>query len=1166
MCADRDDPGAGCPDAGLSQPKLSNSSPEAAELYRSLIMAMAEGVVLQDATGQLYACNPSAERILGLTHEQLMGRTSLDPRWRAIHEDGSPFPGETHPSMVTLRTGRPCSNLVMGIHKPDGALTWISVNTQPLFRPGETNPYAVLSSFADITERKKAEIALRQAEERFSLAFLSSPEGLTITTLDQGRYLEANNAFLQLIGYSRSELLGKTASQLQIWADPQQRLSLLDQLRSSSGVVEIEVKFRAKSGAILDVRFAAVTIQLQNEPCILAMTRDVTAAKRIERDLRFSEERFAKAFRCSPDAMSIATFSEGRILEANDAFVQLTGYSRQELLQHTADELNLWLNVEDRRGMLARLRSHGGIRGYEAAFRTRDGKPRMCQISSELIDVAGQNAILAVIRDVTDSRQATEQIRISAAILNRVPCIVLVLDTDGNITYANPFLETALGYKPDEVMGDRWWTLTREDPREAAREKEYAMLAARGAVPVHPTPYERRVKHRDGSDRSILWVDTVQKGKFLVGVGQDVTDLQEARRSLARSEERFRTAFEHAAIGMAIADPAGRFLTANSKFCDITGYSPDQLLQLKFQSITHPDDLALNEDLLQRMLDGEIPSFVIEKRYVTAQGTVTWVTNSVSLLRDRAGAPLSMITLAEDITERKKAEQALAENARQWQALFDGAQDAIVIVDNACRFVQANPAARALFHLPSAEFSGRGLCEFFAPADQPVFSRFVVQGSGRRQFPIVAPGNKRLVVDVAANSNFLPGRHLCVLRDVTEQRDTERKLRQAQKMEAVGRLAGGVAHDFNNLLGVILGYAELITDQLPASSPLIKRVDEIRKAGNHAASLTRQLLAFSRQQVLQPVTLSLNSTVSHVEKMLRRLIGEDVRLTISLCPDLKPVNADQGQIEQILLNLAVNARDAMPKGGELTISTGNAQVDDAAASSRPGLRCGAYSVLSVSDTGMGMEPSVQAHIFEPFFTTKEVGRGTGLGLATVYGIVKQSEGYIDVTSSLGQGTRFDVYLPQAEDILAARDRSEGGAPTLKGSETLLLVEDAAPLRSVTQEFLASCGYNVLAAADASEALQLASHHSGAIHLLVTDVVMPGMSGRVLAEALASARPAIKVLYLSGYTDDVIVRHGVLQEGIAILPKPYSKHALAAKVRQVLDGIHPSLSKATGASR
>jgi signal transduction histidine kinase len=389
-------------------------------------------------------------------------------------------------------------------------------------------------------------------------------------------------------------------------------------------------------------------------------------------------------------------------------------------------------------------------------------------------------------------------------------------------------------------------------------------------------------------------------------------------------------------------------------------------------------------------------------------------------------------------------------------------------------------------------------------------------------------------------------------KEIAGREQAEEALRQAQKMEAVGRLAGGVAHDFNNLLMVIQGHASLLLNFLDRDDPLRRNLEDILRAAERASSLTRQLLAFSRKQVLQPRVLDLNALVNQIAELLPPLLGEDIRLVMELDPELGRVRADPGQIEQVIMNLAFNARDAMRQGGELTVQTANVDLDEAFARLYRRVRPGPHVMLAVRDTGCGMDEETQSHIFEPFFTTKDKSRGTGLGLATVYGTVEQSGGTVTVLSKLGQGTTINIYLPRIEEIVEAVQPAKVSPKALEGSETILVVEDDDAVRNMTREFLKIKGYTVVEARSAPDAIQFTKRHNGPIDLVLTDVVMPGMKGRELVERLASLRPGVKVLYMSAYTEDAIVNYGILDPGTAFIEKPFSPDGLACKVREVLE--------------
>jgi PAS domain S-box-containing protein len=539
----------------------------------------------------------------------------------------------------------------------------------------------------------------------------------------------------------------------------------------------------------------------------------------------------------------------------------------------------------------------------------------------------------------------------------------------------------------------------------------------------------------------------------------------------------------------------------------------------------------------------------------------SWYHAHAEPLKDARGHAVGTLGLAIDITERKRLEESLLSAEEKFAKAFRATPDAISIstLDQA-RYTEVNDSFLRLTGYEREEVVGRTAAELNLWVDPADFERLDAQirmlGAVRdmelqyrNQEGALRTGSLSAeVIDLAGERCLVS-----VMRDISDHRLLEEQLLQAQKMEAIGRLAGGVAHDFNNLLAIILGYSDLLRDAIPAEGPAQKHLAEIRKAGDRAATLTRQLVAFSRKQVLELKVFDLNAVVIENYKMLRRLIGEDVELLLQPDSQATPVKADAAQMEQVVMNLAVNARDAMPKGGRLTIETANVVLDATQVHRRVTMPAGAYVMLAVTDSGVGMDPATQARIFEPFFTTKEKGKGTGLGLATVYGIVKQSGGYIWVYSELGQGTTFKIYLPRAEEPIEPEPANNKiPAASLRGTETVLLVEDEESVRKLAAHCLREQGYTVLEASTGAEALELARGHAQTIHLLVTDVVMPGMGGRDLADQLLVARPEARVLYVSGYTGNAIVHHGILEPGLFLLSKPFRPLELAQKVREVLD--------------
>jgi PAS domain S-box-containing protein len=510
--------------------------------------------------------------------------------------------------------------------------------------------------------------------------------------------------------------------------------------------------------------------------------------------------------------------------------------------------------------------------------------------------------------------------------------------------------------------------------------------------------------------------------------------------------------------------------------------------------------------------------------------------------------------LEAEVEVRKRAEETL----RRLASIVESSEDAIISSDLDGVIRSWNQAATRLFGYAREEALGQHAV-FLAPEHgRPHVLEHLARarlGAGEK-LEVVAQAKDGCPIDVAVTVSPVRDQAgevtavSAIIRDLSERKRLEEQVRQSQKLEAIGALAGGIAHDFNNILNVILGYGELALDRVPPEHAVHRHLTQIREAAERAAALTRQLLAFSRRQVLEPRVLDLNLLVSGLEKMLRRLISEDINLRTLLAPHLGRVKADPTQIEQVILNLVVNARDAMPKGGNLTISTANVELDEAYVRRHSPVQAGSYVMLAVSDSGVGIPPDVLPHIFEPFFTTKEKGKGTGLGLSTVYGIVRQSNGHVWVYSEPGKGTTFKVYLPlslETPEAKALPVALEG----LRGTETILLVEDADGLREVAREFLEGSGYTVLSASNGAEALQIADRHSEEVSVLVTDVIMPGMSGEELARKMLAAKPSLKVIYASGYTADAISHHGVLSEGVMLLEKPYNKEKLLRKIREAL---------------
>jgi len=901
----------------------------------------------------------------------------------------------------------------------------------------------------------------------------------------------------------------------------------------------------------------------------LNLSRARAEQLRAESEVRRSEARHTAILDAALDA-HITMDTAGTITSWNPQAAAVFGWPAAEVLgRRLADVIIPPASREAHQRGIERFLATGEgpilNRRMELTALGHDGSEFPVELAITPIHVGDDWFFSAFVEDITERKRIDQGIRDREErfrqLAENITEVFFVMDAQFQETlYISPAYEGIWGVSCQSLYENPQSFIDGVSPDDRAHVMAYI---ARNQQGEDAGEVEFRVIRPNGDVRWILGHSVPIRNESgavyrISGVALDITRRKRAERALQESELYHRTILENIGDAVFIADSEGRFLDANPQACELTGYSREELLRLQVGDTYPPEERGAAARRVADVVGGA--PVVVERALLRKDGAILTVETNARMLPDGR-----MLGTVHDITERTRLETQLHQ-ARQMEAdtagrlrdLLEHANDGISVIGSTGVIQEANRRLGEILGRPVSELIGRHIGDFpsaqSAAATVPEFGAVVARGAGTvLGVEMQRPDGKVAIVDFSLSSVDIAGERvvLSIGRDVTEQRTLETQYRQAQKMEAIGRLAGGVAHDFNNVLTAVFGYVDLLREELVDNASAQQDLAQIHKAAERAAGLTRQLLAFSRQQVLEPVVLELNGLVEDFEKMLGRVIGEDVELRLALGKEVGNVRADPGQLHQVIMNLVVNARDAMPTGGTLILETTNAHLTEQYAEMHQPVVPGPYVMLAVSDTGTGMSPEVKARIFEPFFTTKERDKGTGLGLSTVYGIVKQSGGYIWVYSEPGRGTTFKIYLPRVDAPAEAIGRPRE-ADSVAGTETILLAEDDPMLRPLTQALLEKLGYTVLAAANAEEALGVAGRHGGRIHLLVSDVVMPGASGRELARRLSASRPDTKTLYVSGYTDDAIVHHGMLEPGLHFLQKPFTPAALARRVREVLD--------------
>jgi PAS domain S-box-containing protein len=1132
---------------------------ESQALYHSLVDQLPAGIFRKDAAGRFVFVNPSFCQLKGMKPEQVFGKTALE---LGLEDHALAAAGADHHEQI-MRTGDKIE-VDESYLRADGKALYFHVVKSPVFdADGKiTGSQGILF---DVSELKATQESYRGEHTLLRALVDLAPDFIFVKDVES-RFLVVNAALAKCYGQTPAAMLGRTDAD---FLPPEQamrcRATELQVLAANSFcTIKGAVTFPDGVPRVAVTNMVAFRDQQGKIGGLVGVGHDISAQEAADQALRESEGRLATIFHSSPVGIVITRFSDGRILEANEAFASIHGYKVDDIIGKKSLDLGLWDDPQQREQMIQTLKTQGRCKDLEIKFHKADGTSGDLLISVERIQLAGEPCMLGLVRDFTDRKQAESQRMQLAAIVESSEDAIISKTLAGVITSWNRGAERIFGYTAAEAVGEQLLGML-----PPGREQEDELILARVAQGEMFEQMETVRIRKDG--KSVAVSATVSpikdsRGKVIGAskIVRDITERKLAAEKIAREQARFKLIFDSVPIGIAFHSiyPDGQIARSiNDAHLRICRLNRDQHNDQEiYARMTHPDDLAIQAMFKAQVQAGLLRQFSMEKRYLHPDGKVAWVNFSYQREKYPDGT-IEELTTVVDISERKAIEQQL----KQFEAIVESSDDAIIGKTEAGIITSWNRGAEIIFGYSADEMIGQPMTRLIPEerkSEEPEILARIQQGGSIDHFETERIRKDGTRIRISATISPLKDTHGKIVgaskiaRDITRQHQLEEQLRQSQKMEAIGQLAGGVAHDFNNILAVIQMQVELAKIEGNLSPDQAESIDEIQVAANRAANLTRQLLLFSRRHKLQSRELDLSDSITGMTKMLRRILGEDIQIQFRYASQPLLIQADAGMMDQLLMNLTVNSRDAMPDGGQLLIETAAVDFDELAARQFAQARPGAFVRLSVSDTGCGIPAEIVPRIFEPFFTTKDVGKGTGLGLATVFSIVQQHQGWIGVYSEKGQGTTFHIYLPRLTKTATPKPAKPPGlAVATGGDEMILLVEDDAALRSALHKALSQLGYRVREAANGAEALQIWQAHRDEIDLLLTDLVMPGgMTGKALGEQLLRENPKLKVIYASGYSAEVAGKNFPLEEGVNFLPKPFQAQVLAQTIRNCLDKI------------